>query len=290
MASADRYFPLRAAGFVGNPFRALTDADWADVAVVAPALADLFEQSSAHLQVLGPLGAGKTSTLLGLQRRAVAAGRRACYVYLAEGQDALPPGLVGRLATGAHRATVRPPSAGDADALPPAAGDADAPLPDLLLLDEAQRLADAGWDRLLAALGSSVRSPIRSPIRSRPAPGGRAPRLIVAAHADQAARFAAVGAALATVRLDHLRPAEYRAILDRRLAAAALPNRPHATLTDDAVTFLQETYGANRRAAEWLLYEVFQRLRGPEEIDAARLQAAVRSADIPAIPQERRPG
>jgi len=234
VVSAARYFPLRAAGFSSNPFRALTDAAWADVAVLSAAISDLFDQTAAHLQLLGPLGAGKTTSLLGLQRRAQDHGLRTGYAYLAEGQHALTN------------------EAGDVATL------------DLFLLDEAQRLAGRSWRRLLAKIAEP---PGRDPSRQQPV------RLVFSAHANQSARFAAAGLPLATVELGALSLPEYRAILDRRIATAALPGQPHATLTDDAIAYLQATFGPNRRAAEWLLYEVFQRLRAPEVVSSAHLQA-----------------
>jgi hypothetical protein len=179
--------------------------------------------------VRGPLGAGKTTHLLGLQRRAKDHGIRAAYAYLAEGHDALPDvaGCLGPL--------------------------------DLLLLDEAQRLADPAWGSLVAQITGRA--------------AGRPLRLVFSAHADQSARFAAAGLPLATVRLGEMSLPEYRAILDRRIEAAALPGRPHATLTDDAAAYLLTTFGPNRRAAEWLLYETFQQVRTPSAVDAPHLRA-----------------
>jgi hypothetical protein len=229
VGSAARYFPLRAEGFSGNPFRALTDAAWADVAVLAPAVLHDFDLSADHLQVLGPLGAGKTTHLFGLKRRAEGHGLQAAYAYLAEGHDKVPD------------------VAGDLGPL------------DLLLLDEAQRLEDRAWVALLTQIAGRA--------------AGRPLRLVLSAHGDQSARFAAAGLPLATVRLGEMSVPEYRAILDRRIEAAALPGRPHATLTDDAAAFLLKTFGPNRRAAEWLLYEAFQQVRTPAAVDAAQLRA-----------------
>lgn len=238
MTLAARYFPLRAAGFASNPFRALTDDAWADVAVLGADVQAAFEQTAAHVQLLGPEGAGKTTSLLGLRRLAQDGGVPATYAYIAEGQDALPADAQAELAGGVS------------------------PRPGLFLLDEAQRLSERSWRSVLQRLAA--------PVPSQP------PRLVLSAHADQARRFAAAGLPLVTVRLGTLDVLAYRAMLDRRLAAAALPGRAHATLTDDAVTFLIDRYGPNRRAAEWLLYEVFQRLRAPVAVNAASLRAFAR--------------
>jgi len=113
----DPYFPFHSLGFLSNPFRALTDAEWADIVVLPePILAAA--SRAGHMQVLGEMGRGKTSTLLGLAKQFRAAGQRVAYEYLAIGQD--------RFST------------------PPAGLD-------VLLLDEAQRLRASERRRLLAA-------------------------------------------------------------------------------------------------------------------------------------------
>src|SRR5262245_51950677 len=89
--AADRYFPLRAAGFWANPFRALSDREWAEVAVLSPSVQECWDRSPADLQILGSKGAGKTTTLLALKALAEDRGRRVAYAYLAEGQSE-PPG------------------------------------------------------------------------------------------------------------------------------------------------------------------------------------------------------
>jgi hypothetical protein len=226
--TADRYFPLRAAGFWANPFRALSDREWAEVAVLSPCVRECWDRSSADLQILGSMGAGKTTTLLALKALAEDEGQRVAYAYLAEGRSDLP---------------------GD---LP------DVATLDLMLVDEAQRLSRRGWACVLG------------PLTGRPA---GAPRLVLASHRDQAPRLATAGRPCVTVDVDRMTPAEYRAVLDRRLAQARLADRPHATLSDDAVAYLLAAFGTERRAAERLLYEVFQRLRAPEVVDVDRLRA-----------------
>jgi hypothetical protein len=83
----DPYFPFHALNLRSNPFRALTDEEWAEVVVLPPGLAEA-EATGQHLQVLGELGRGKTSALLGLAAEWRGAGRRAAYEYLPEGARA----------------------------------------------------------------------------------------------------------------------------------------------------------------------------------------------------------
>jgi len=119
----DPYFPFHALGFRSNPFRALSDDEWADV-VVLPEAVSQAAALGGHLQVLGRLGRGKTSTLLGLAAQLRRAGQRAAYEYLAVGCDVFttaPAGL------------------------------------DVFLLDEAQRLRHRERGRLLAAAGAGPR-------------------------------------------------------------------------------------------------------------------------------------
>jgi hypothetical protein len=81
----DPYFPFHALNLRSNPFRALTDDEWAEIVVLPPPLAAA-EQTGQHLQVLGELGRGKTSSLLGLTALLRRAGRRVAYEYLPEGK------------------------------------------------------------------------------------------------------------------------------------------------------------------------------------------------------------
>ncbi len=90
----DPYFPFHALNLRSNPFRALTDEEWAEVVVLPPGMAEA-EASGQHLQVLGELGRGKTSALLGLAAGWRRAGRRAVYEYLPEGQRVFKTQLAG---------------------------------------------------------------------------------------------------------------------------------------------------------------------------------------------------
>lgn len=231
--TARHYFPLLAAGFRSNPFRALPDREWAESAVLTETARAAFRQPDAHLQVLGGLGAGKTTTLLGLERLAQDTAVQTVYLYISEGQTRL---------------------------------ESDIPSDGLLLLDEAQRLAADELGRLLDQLA-------RHQERNRGAHADTGLRLALASHVDLSEQFHVCGLPLITVSVDALSLDGWRAFLDARLAAAALPGRPHATLADDSLWFLAEQFGTDRRAAVAFLYEVFQALREPTIVDAAQLQS-----------------
>lgn len=81
----DPCFPFHALGLRGNPFRALTDAEWADVAVLRESFVAALD-SDSHVQILGPAGSGKTTALLGMAERLTRDGRRVAYEYLPEGR------------------------------------------------------------------------------------------------------------------------------------------------------------------------------------------------------------
>jgi replication-associated recombination protein RarA len=115
-----RYFPFHALGFRCNPFRAVTDEEWTAVAVLPESVADVLENGLTHLQILGAMGCGKTTTLLGLAGRFKREGSRVAYEYLPEGQS--------RFHTNVHDL-------------------------DVFLLDEAQRLSVRQRSRLLANAG-----------------------------------------------------------------------------------------------------------------------------------------
>ncbi|MEP7356005.1 MAG: hypothetical protein ABI847_02040 [Anaerolineales bacterium] len=111
------YFPFHDLGFRANPFRALDDAEWADIVVLPPAALQAAE-TGRHLQVIGERGHGKTSTLLGLGAHLRRAGQTTRYEYLPEQQEAFQSALNGI---------------------------------DVFLLDEAQRLNGPERARLLRA-------------------------------------------------------------------------------------------------------------------------------------------
>ena len=123
------YFPHRAIGYACNPFRALSIDEEAALAVLPPAVLDAFEGSSAHLQILGERGRGKSATLLGLAAHAESGGLRVAYEYLPEDADRFQADL----------ATL-----------------------DLFVLDEAQRLGRRERSRLLDAASGKLRLVVSS--------------------------------------------------------------------------------------------------------------------------------
>jgi hypothetical protein len=120
------YFPFRALGFSGNPFRRLTDDEWAAVGVLPSELLHLAHSSSHHLQVLGAQGRGKSSCLRALATRFRRYGLRTTYEYLTPGRKSFSASLDGL---------------------------------DVFLLDEAQRLKGRERTRLLAAASPKRRGP-----------------------------------------------------------------------------------------------------------------------------------
>ncbi|GAB4265153.1 MAG: hypothetical protein Kow0080_05040 [Candidatus Promineifilaceae bacterium] len=80
------YFHFHQLGLRANPFGALVVAEWADVAVLPPVLHSALAQGFAHLQLLGPKGVGKTTTLHKLMALWLENGRSATYEYIPEGQ------------------------------------------------------------------------------------------------------------------------------------------------------------------------------------------------------------
>src|SRR5207248_5460657 len=119
----DPYFPFHALGYRSNPFRALSDEEWADI-VVLPEAVLAVAAGPNHLQILGELGHGKTSALLGLAQQLRRAGRRVAYEYLPIGHYVFTSQLTGL---------------------------------DVFLLDEVQRLRTAERRRLLAAAKGGLR-------------------------------------------------------------------------------------------------------------------------------------
>jgi replication-associated recombination protein RarA len=85
MIVRDPFFPFHALGLRGNPFRALTDDEWADVAILGESFAAALDRD-AHVQILGPAGSGKTTALLGAVDRLTRDGRRVAYEYIPAGR------------------------------------------------------------------------------------------------------------------------------------------------------------------------------------------------------------
>jgi chromosomal replication initiation ATPase DnaA len=118
------YFPFHALGLRCNPFRALTEEEWGDLALLPAELLAL--DPAAHVQILGERGHGKTSLLMGLAAHGRRRGKKLAYEYLAAGQNEFKTSLAGL---------------------------------DVFLLDEAQRLKGRERGRLLAEILSSDRAP-----------------------------------------------------------------------------------------------------------------------------------
>jgi chromosomal replication initiation ATPase DnaA len=68
-------------GFACNPFRALERGEWVRAAVI-PGAVRRAVQAGGHLQILGPAGSGKTTTLLALEDEFRRAGRTCAYEYI----------------------------------------------------------------------------------------------------------------------------------------------------------------------------------------------------------------
>jgi replication-associated recombination protein RarA len=82
----NRYFPFEALGFQCNPFRALTEDEWAAIAVIPPEIHELVQSEDTHLQFLGDAGHGKSTLLRGLTTKLRASGKRVHFEYLPLGQ------------------------------------------------------------------------------------------------------------------------------------------------------------------------------------------------------------
>jgi replication-associated recombination protein RarA len=218
------YFPFHALGYRCNPFRALTDDEWAEVAVI-PEDAAAPAGGSGHMQVLGRMGRGKSTLLRGLAARLGAEGRRVAYEYLPEGER--------RFRT-------------EASGL------------NLLFLDEAQRLGPRERDRLLSLAGKDGL------------------RLVLGSHEDFSAFFRRRGLPLTTLSLDRCSEAHFRAVLHRRLEYFALGADSRVTLAEEAVRHLWSVFGSDLRAAERVLYEVFQQLPRPVPMGVEELRERLR--------------
>ncbi len=80
----NRFFPFYSLGYECNPFRALTDEEWVEVAVVPTQVQEVLDSGFSNLQVLGEKGYGKTTLLLYLAAQQRYAGRRVAYERIPE--------------------------------------------------------------------------------------------------------------------------------------------------------------------------------------------------------------
>jgi hypothetical protein len=76
------YFPSWHLGYRCNPFRALTQEEWIDLALLPEGLPEKFDELPALTLILGEQGSGKTSALIALKRELQQRGRRVAYEYL----------------------------------------------------------------------------------------------------------------------------------------------------------------------------------------------------------------
>lgn len=81
------YFPFHDIGFRCNPFRALTEEEWVEVAVLPEELTTVLDENDTHIQIIGRDGHGKTTTLMGLKAYFSRKGERFAYEYIPDGQS-----------------------------------------------------------------------------------------------------------------------------------------------------------------------------------------------------------
>ncbi|MCI0710801.1 MAG: hypothetical protein L0154_11630 [Chloroflexi bacterium] len=73
-------------GFSCNPFRVLTNEEWAILSVIPSPILDIIDNTNHHLQLIGDIGRGKTTLLLGIYSHFQQCGVDASYEYIPEGQ------------------------------------------------------------------------------------------------------------------------------------------------------------------------------------------------------------
>ena len=247
------FFHFPHIGYRRNPFGALTDEEWTAIAVLPPAIERILADDFEHLQLLGPMGIGKSTTLLALQAKFVeqkessrrlvlsnaevgaetqnderkksapsakSADKKIIYEYLPEGQH--------RFLTDTRNLSV-------------------------FLLDEAQRLN--WWQRRKLIKAASHL------------------QLILSSHEDLTPLFMKKGLCLTSVDLTgEIDVGWITAVLHKRLSYFAIPHQPHATLTPAAISYLAETFSQNLRQMEYFLYEVWQQLETTDPIDVPFLR------------------
>jgi hypothetical protein len=81
-----RPFHFHQIGFTRNPFGALAPEEWAAIAVLPPAVAAVLADERSHMQLIGPMGCGKTTILQKLADHVRWSEKQVRYEYLAEGE------------------------------------------------------------------------------------------------------------------------------------------------------------------------------------------------------------
>lgn len=119
----DHYFPFTKLGLSSNPFRTLTDDEWADIAVIPPQIETAFNAGN-NLLILGKQGRGKSTTLHHLIRQIAWQGKQTAYERL--------PAFTWRYQTNIQTL-------------------------DAFALDEAQRLAPWKWPSILHSVHQGMR-------------------------------------------------------------------------------------------------------------------------------------
>lgn len=76
------FFPSWRLGYRCNPFRALTQEEWYELALLPEELPGQLDNFPPLTQILGEQGVGKTSTLIALQREYNKLGMQVAYEYL----------------------------------------------------------------------------------------------------------------------------------------------------------------------------------------------------------------
>lgn len=90
-----RPFHFHTLGFRRNPFGALRDEEWAAVAVLPPVIQAQLDKALHHVQLLGPKGCGKTTTMRRIRADLEAQLLNVAYEYLPEGSSRFATQLTG---------------------------------------------------------------------------------------------------------------------------------------------------------------------------------------------------
>jgi len=234
---SNRYFPFHALGFRCNPFRTLTDDEWAYIAVLPESIQALLQNGFAHLQILGEPGYGKTTILLALAAKFRAQGKRVEYEYLPEDQSQFKTDCVGL---------------------------------DVFVLDEVQRLVSSERERLIG-IAHHTQLIIASHEDLTPLFASHSLGL---ASVQIENSDSGVLRTILSRRLDYFRQVALKSDMrDSSLRKErSAQNDSQIDFSPDAIVYLSNMFRGNLRAMEQFLYEVFQRLDRAEIIDVERLK------------------